>query len=72
MDQLVIDKIELIEKEKQLIKRAVNVGICPKCGSELKKYRIDQIHEWTDIIECSENPNHYKSEKYDCWDDDGD
>ena len=67
MEKNIIEKIELIEKEKRLIQRAIDCGICPKCGEKLKSYRIDESSSWTDVVECSENPNHYKVEDYDSY-----
>ena len=38
MEQSIIDKIELIEKENRLRKRAIKLGICPICGEKTEQY----------------------------------
>lgn len=66
----ILNKAKNIISEKEYIKTCIKANICPECGEELKHHRKDNGNEWWDIIECPVNSNHYKNEKYDCFDDD--
>ena len=65
MEQSIIDKIELIEKENRLIKRAIKAGICPVCGEKVEQRDVQLgfgMHRIS--IVCTVDQNHYDSGEF--------
>ena len=72
MQQSIIDKIELIEKENRLRKRAIKLGICPICGEKTEQYTFEERPPYgttQKLIKCTSNINHYNSGEF-VYDDD--